>query len=110
MKHFIIYNLEGKILRTGNCQDEMLTSQAGENEFVAEGPKDSLISDITQKIVNIRGEDVIVDKTLEEIERDNPSMPFIPVTQRHADITNEQWQIILDRLDKLEIRPTKIDS
>lgn len=102
MKNFIVYDFEGNILRTGTCQDKMLTSQAEKNEFVIEGPEVGLVNDITQKIVEIFGDKVIVNKTLEEIERDNPPIPEVPLTKRPADITNEQWQNILTRLVKLE--------
>lgn len=68
--------------------------QAKEDEFVMEGTA----NDTTQKIVNGK----IVNKTPEEIERDNPAPPEIPKGKRHAQITNEQWQNVLNRLEKLE--------
>lgn len=53
---------------------------------------------LTQKIVDGQ----IVDKTLEEIEADNPTEPEIPFEKRQASITNEQWVDIIDRLKTLE--------
>jgi len=42
----------------------------------------------------------VVDKTPEEIEAEK--LPMIPTEKKQAHITNEQWQSVLGRLDKLE--------
>lgn len=96
MKNFIIYNSSGKILATGCCQDSDFKMQAKNGEFVMEG----IANDITQKIVNGK----IVDKTSEEIEHDEPTRPPLPFEKEQAQITNEQYQAMLDRLSALEAR------
>ena len=48
MKHFIVYDSDGIILRTGTCVDGDVSLQAGSGEFVMEGTAD----DATQMIVN----------------------------------------------------------
>jgi len=96
MKKFVVYNQEGEILRTGYCAGEDFFRQAQDGEFVMEG----IANDVIQKIVDGN----IVDKTPEEIKRENPSPPEIPESQRPAYITNEQWQDVLNRLKVLEQR------
>jgi len=91
MKDFVVY-ADGKVLRSGSCQNDTFYLQAGDGEFVIEGKAD----DITQKIINGK----VVDKTHEEIEAEKP--PRIPKEKQPAMITNEQWQDVLDRLKKLE--------
>jgi len=49
-----VYNMNGEILRTGGCPDELLARQAGEGEFVMEGTA----NDVTQKVENGK----VVDK------------------------------------------------
>ncbi len=65
MKNYIVYNLEGKILRTGSCPDDMMEIQAHENEFVMEGIAD----DVKHRIKD--GEIIEHIKTQEEIEEEN---------------------------------------
>ena len=48
MKSFVVYNDQGAILRTGACQDDDLSVQAGEGESVLEGEAD----DLTQMVVD----------------------------------------------------------
>ena len=97
--NFIVYNKQGKILRTGDCPDKDFFLQAGNDEFVMEGVAD----DISQKIVNVGIEAKIVNKTLEEIQSEKLSeKPEKPFEKRMAIITNEQWQSVLDRLKELE--------
>ena len=105
MKNFIVYNIKGKILRTGNCQNSTLHSQVKENKFVMEGTA----NDITQKIefdgLDVDGQPInprVVDKTPEEIETDNPKIKPKPFEKQIAYITNEQYQALLDRLETLE--------
>lgn len=112
MKNFIIYNKEEKILSTGSCQDKDLKLQ-GIGNFILEGTA----NDVTQKVefdgLDIDGQPInprVVDKTPAEIEADNPIIPEIPEGQRLAYITNEQWQDVLNRFDKLEICSTKNDE
>jgi len=94
MKRYIVHNPKGKILRGGTCPDEMFKEQAGPGEFVLEG----IANDVTQKIVN----DKVVNKTLYEIEQDNPTQPEVSPGKRPSNMTNEQWQDVLNRLSKLE--------
>ena len=101
-KQYVIYDVSGRILRTGGCADDDLNIQVqNENENVMEGNADS----VTQKVVEGR----IVNKTAGELENDKPFVPEPPelpgpVSFEHqkADISNEQWQNILERLNELE--------
>ena len=102
MKNFVVYKKSGKILRAGICLEKDFFLQARDNESVMEG----VANDVTQKIVGGR----IVDKTPEEIEKDDPTPPEMPESQRPAYVTNERWQGVLDRLDKLEKRTAKNDE
>lgn len=105
MKKFVVYNKQKEILRTGVCQNNTFDLQAKKNEFVME---DSA-NDVTQKVefdgFDEKGQPIdprVVNKTPAEIEKDNPTPPEIPIGQRPASITNEQWQAIQDRLENLE--------
>jgi len=101
MKNFIVYNSQGKILRSGTCQDSTFYLQANESEFVKEGTA----NDITQKIINVGVNGKIIDKTPEEIEAEKPPQPkSLPHEKQTAHITNEQWQDVLARLNKLETK------
>lgn len=90
MKNFVVYDQHGNILRTGSCPDHDLKLQ-GENTM--EGTAD----DATQKIVDGK----VVDKTPEEIERDNPTIPEVPEDDQQAFITKKQWQKVTDKLAEL---------
>jgi len=63
---------------------------------------EGVANDATQKIINAGIKGKVVDKTLEEIETDNPKLPEIPFEKRLACVTNKQWQDVLSRLDLLE--------
>lgn len=92
---FVVYNKStGKILRSGHCQDRAFSKQAQEGEEVLEG----VANDVRQKIVAGK----IVDKTSEEIERDNPKRKRISFEKRRANISNEQYQNLLQRIERLE--------
>lgn len=106
MLSFIIYNKDEKILRIGQCSNKTIRLQVEEGEFVMEGVAD----DVTQKVefdgFDVKGQPInprIVEKTPEEIKADKPikSEP-LPYEQHQANVTNEQWQDILDRLTELE--------
>lgn len=98
MKNFIVYDIQGKILRTGICRDSTFYRQANDGEFVMEGRA----NDATQKIINAGVKGKIINRTPQEIETDNPITPEIPESQRPAHITNEQLQDVLKRLKTLE--------
>jgi len=98
MKPFLVYDKHGKILRSGICQDSTFYRQAHDGEFVMEGIAD----DTTQKIDNAGLKGKIINKTSEEIEAEKSKEK--PCEKWPAHITNEQWQSVLKRLDKLEAR------
>ena len=106
--NYIVYKDDGKILRTGVCSFKTFLLQTKKNEFVFEG----VANDITQKIefggLDKKGQPInpkVVDKTLAEIEVDNPKPLKIPFEKQRACITNERLQSILDRLKRLEAMP-----
>lgn len=109
--NYIVYNIAsettGEILRKVKCSIKSSFLQAKNGNFIIEGEA----NDVTQKVefdgLDIDGRPVnprIVDKTPEEIEVDNPPIPEVPHGRRPAHVTNEQWQAVLKKLDKLETR------
>ncbi len=94
MINYIVYKLDGKILRTGVCLKEDLAKMTTATETAIAG----VANGITQKVVD----GLVVDKTPQEIIDDNPPKPVIPHEQQPASITNEQYQNILKRLENLE--------
>lgn len=111
MKNYVIYDTTGKILRTGYCSvGDFHIQPLRENEFIIEGIAD----DIRQKVVGNFGQYglkplgflKIVDKTPEEIIIKTPKKPgciqCILHEKQLANITNEQWQDVLNRLETLE--------
>lgn len=104
---YTIYNATGKILRVVTCPISQHALQAKDGEFIMEGTA----SDLTQKVefdgFDVNGQPInprVVDKTPEEIKADNPKIPEIPHGLQLARITNEQWEKVIKRLDKLETR------
>lgn len=96
MKTFIVYDCGGKILRTGTCQDSDFARQPNAKEFVMEGEA----NDSTQKIV--AGE--VVDKSPQELAEATYTPEPVPPERQPARINNKQWQNVLARLKKLEIK------
>ena len=92
---FCLYDDNGKIIKTGHCPKECIPSIEKYGYMLLIG----FANQKTQKIIN----DVIVDKTPEEIEADKP-LKAIPISfeEQRVDITNGQWQEVLDRLRRLE--------
>jgi len=72
MKYFIIYNNEGRILRTGSCLDSDFQYQNGQEEFILEGKADYN----TQYIDNNK----VVD------------MPTKPSGEYIFNYTSKQWE------------------
>lgn len=89
MKNFIIYNAEGKILRTGTCLDSDIRYQNGQDEYLLEGKADYA----TQYIEN----EIVVD------------LPTKPNGEFFFNYTTKQWEFnrevaekkILKQRDKL---------
>jgi len=54
MTSYIIYNIQGEILRTGSCPDDMFELQKNGDEYIIAGQA----NDLTQKIVGGK----VVDK------------------------------------------------
>ena len=94
---YIVYNTTGSIIRKVICPSSQCFLQAKDGEFVMEGTA----NDVTQKIINVGIAGVVVDKTPEEIEADNPTPKEIPFEKQLALITNEQWQDVLNKLTAL---------
>lgn len=93
---YIIYDVSGTILRSGLCGVggiEKKKAGLSQGEYIMKGTAD----DITQKVVGGK----IINKTPEEIDRPSAPEP-VPYEQQQANITNEQMQKIIDRLEVLE--------
>jgi len=99
---YIIYNKVGNILRVVECVPVIKHLQVKEDEFIMEGTA----NDVTQKVVNGK----VVDKTPKEIEVVQPPEPRLLKEKQPAYITNEQWQDVLKKLDKLETCLAKNDE
>ncbi len=105
MKNYIIFNDTKRISRTGSCPISMINLQAGDGEFVIEGIADSLTQKVDFDGLDEKGQPVnprVVDKSSAEIERDDPVLIPISDEKRSANITNEQYQALLRRVEKLE--------
>jgi len=106
MKNFIVYNKDGKILRTGRCPEVDFPLQVQENEFVIEGKANDAEQKIQFDGLSETGKPInpqIVDKSPEEIEANQSSKSLpIPEKKQSAHITKGQWQAVLDRLKVLE--------
>ena len=90
---FIIYIVaNGKITKTGSCEEKHLPKQIPPEMKLIIGK--ALIG--VHKIVDGK----VVRKTAEEIAAEQ-SIP-IPFEQCEAFISNEMWQDVLNRLSKLE--------
>ena len=99
MKNFIVYNANGKILRTGLCQNETFAAQAHTGEFVMEGRNDGEFS----KIEN----GAIVAKTQAEIDADKPTP--IPDKDKQKGIKKKEWDDLIDRIGDLDSRVTALE-
>lgn len=95
MRRYTICNGEGKILRSGVCTTASFEKKANDGEFIIE----DFGNDVTQKVVDGK----IVDKSPAEMAEEKiPDLKPVIKEKQPADITNEQWQNVLDRLSKLE--------
>ena len=103
MYNFVVCNgITNKIIGTGACSSKRDIQLQGTN--VMEGTANPL----TQKVIGNFGQYgikplgflKIVDKTPKEIKADKP--PEISVEKQSANITNEQWQEMQNKLDALE--------
>lgn len=95
MKKFIVYNTQGRILRTGTCQDGNFERQAKRpDEFVLEGTADDLLQKISGGKVSA--------KPTQEVDSDNARQKKTPEPERKKRVTNEMWRTVLARLEALE--------
>ncbi len=102
MTAYTVYDVSGRILRSGDCPAKLLAKQVGKDSsgelrtdlFVMEGKTD----DAKQKIFAGKA----VAKSSAEIAADQP--PTIPVEDRPADISNKDLAAILARIKDLEGR------
>ncbi len=86
MKNYLVYNQEGKILRTGSCPDDMIEIQAQKDEFVMEG----VANDIEDKIIDHQ----VIRRTEEEInmikERMKPDPKELLIQQMMQELLRGQ--------------------
>jgi len=102
MKKYIVYDKQsGKIVRSGLCSDNSYSSQASENESIMQGTADDATQKVETHVDGMIIYRVIVDKSPDEMPA-LKSKKIIPLEKKQANITNEQWQAVLNRLAILE--------
>lgn len=87
MKLYIIYDAAGNILKSGQCSTAKFERLRKEGERIIEG----VGNDIEHKVVNGK------IQSKESIPEVVPSINYFP-----ALISQQQWEEVLARLDKLE--------
>ena len=97
----IIHNAAGKILREVQCAPAFVNEQVKKDEEVMTAPSFPINIDL-QKIIGSGDLRRVVNKTRQEIEEEFSSLLTIPAEQRLANITNKQWQEVLEKLSELE--------
>ncbi len=89
--NYIVYDSQGKILRTGTCSEQALAIQAQEGEYVIKG----LASDTHHKVVD--------NKVCEIAENEKAKTSLM---LNHDDepivVTRKQWSDITARLTAIE--------
>ena len=103
MRHYIVHDSKGKILRTGYCQDECFDLLAEEGEFVIEGQANDAVDKIEIEEFDDQGKPKkvkIKKKTQAEIDAGKP--PEIPESEKPAYITKGQYDDLLKRIAELE--------
>lgn len=84
MKHFIVYDTDGVILRCGYCEDSMIEFQCESHEFVMEGKADIK----NHKIVN--GEIVEAENVINK-EREFEKLFYELIEKRNAKLKETDW-------------------
>lgn len=84
MKHFIVYDTDGVILRCGYCEDSMVEFQCESHEFVMEGKAEIE----NHKIVN--GEIVKVEKVIDK-EKEFEQLFYEFIEKRNAKLKETDW-------------------
>lgn len=93
---YLVYDSEGRILRSGYCRGELVDLQAGEGESALRERAD----DARHKVVGGK----LAAKTQQEIELDQSLDPAASIEQRSASPSDAQWQDLEARLVNLEQR------
>ncbi len=90
-KNYIIFNEEGKILRTGYCTPHLYDIQAQDGEYIMEGKANDL-------------EDKIVDGWIEKKTQAEKDVDKIDehIREQVVVLTVPQYQDLLSRLEQLE--------
>lgn len=96
---FMVYDVVGRILRTGHCALRDLIAQAQGDEVVMEGHA----NDRLQKVVDGR----VVDKTAEELAA--LELPVIPPEKQRAFVSQEDWDLFQSRFAAIEERLRRIE-
>ena len=90
MKQFVVYNANGKILRTGTCIDSDFLAQAQDGESVIQG----LANDITQCIID--GEIRDAEPVTQNIDEQRRECLELLRTKRNAKITKTDYTQLTD--------------
>jgi len=109
MKHYVEFDIEtGRIIRRGECQSQHIPIPRRLNAIAlirADYKYNAIVCD------EINDGKIAVNPKLtkKSFDRRRPKPITILEGERPAQITNEQWQSVLDRLDKLDTRSIKAD-
>ena len=90
MKQFVVYNANGKILRTGTCADFDFSAQAQDGETVIEGEAD----DATQCVID--GEIRDAEPVTQNIDEQRRECLELLRTKRNAKITKTDYTQLTD--------------
>jgi len=91
MKYFVVFNDEGRILRTGSCPDPVFSFQARDGEFILEGKANDVLQYVS-KLDNILVDKPTMPITIDKVivaEDEEITISGIPVGAK-VDIDGEE--------------------
>jgi hypothetical protein len=89
VKNFIIYNVDGDILRTGRCLDIDFDKQTIDGEFIIEGLADPEVERITNGVVVVKSDSELASKEASEFMFNLKSF-------RNSLLSNTDWTQVPD--------------
>ena len=89
MKNFIIYNVDGNILRTGRCLSVDFDKQLKDGEFITEGIADPEVQKVTNGVVVVKSDSELASKEASEFMFNLKSF-------RNSLLSNTDWTQVPD--------------